>query len=83
MAKRLAHFTVKGATLEEVVELNLFQTTWGVQALLIAGCNVAGSLLTFGLGLRAFQNDDISRHICVLLIVGRLFYTFIRLRQAK
>ena len=59
----LAHLAVQSTTLQEGVELNLLQTTGGALALLVAGGDVARGGLTLSLGLRAFQDDDISRHI--------------------
>ena len=52
------------AALEVGVKLNLLQTTGGTLTLLITGGHVARGGLTLGLGLRAFQDDDISRHNC-------------------
>ena len=55
---------MKSATLQVGVELNLLQTAGRTLALLVAGGHVTGRGLTLGLGLRAFQDDDISRHNC-------------------
>ena len=60
----LAHLAVKSAALQEGIELDLLQTAGGTGALLVASGHVAGRGLTLGLGFRAFQDDDISRHNC-------------------
>ena len=51
------------AALQVGVELNLLQTAGGTLALLVTSGDIARGGLTLGLGLRAFQDDDISRHI--------------------
>ena len=55
---------MKSAALEVGVKLNLLQTTGGTLALLVTSGDVARGGLTLCLGLCAFQDDDISRHIC-------------------
>ena len=64
MYRVLAHLAMQSAALEVGVELNLLQTAGGALALLVTSGDVARGGLTLGLGLRAFQDDDISRHIC-------------------
>ncbi len=53
---------MEGAALQERIILLLFKTTRRIEALLVAGAGVAGSGLAFGLGLSAFQNDDVAWH---------------------
>ena len=63
----LSKLAVQGATTQERVVLNLFQAAWSVQALLVAGRGVAGSWLSFSLGFRAFENDDVAWHGSVVV----------------
>ena len=53
---------MKRAALQERVVFNLFQTAGSTQALLVTRGDVAGRGLSFGFGLCAFEDDDVSRH---------------------
>ena len=79
---RLAHFAVKSAALQERIILNLFQTVRRTQALFVTRGDVAGRRLSFGFGLGAFEDDDVSRHD-EYKFREKGFYTIPRLRQEK
>jgi hypothetical protein len=53
---------VKSAALQERVILLLFKTAGSPEALFVTSACVTGGRLAFGLGLGAFQNDDIAWH---------------------
>ena len=53
---------MNGAAIQEGIELHLLKTTWSVQALFVAGAGVTGGRLAFGLGLSAFQNNNVACH---------------------
>ncbi len=53
---------MKGAALEEVVKLHFLKTAGSTDALLVSCGHVAGGRLTFSLGFRAFEDDDIAGH---------------------
>jgi hypothetical protein len=53
---------VKSAALQERVILLLFKTAGSPEALFVTSTRVTGGRLALGLGLSAFQNDDIAWH---------------------
>ena len=53
---------MKGAALQEIVELDLFKTARCAEAFLVAGGDVPRRRLALGLGLGAFENDDFAWH---------------------
>lgn len=53
---------MKSATVEEGIKFHLLKTTWSVETLFVAGAGVAGRGLALGLGLGAFQNNNIAWH---------------------
>ena len=53
---------MKRAAIEERIEFLLLKTAWCIEALLVAGAGVAGGGLAFGLGLSAFQDNDVAWH---------------------
>ena len=58
---------MKCASTKERVIFHLFETTRCVQAFLVTGGCVAGSRLSFSLGFRAFEDDDIACH-CLSIV---------------
>jgi hypothetical protein len=50
----LAEFAVKGAALEEVIELHFLETTWRAEALLVTCGDVTGGRLALGFRFGAF-----------------------------
>jgi len=60
--KELAKLAVKSAALEEGVVFLLFKTTRSIEALFVAGAGVTGGRFAFGLGLSAFQNNNVAWH---------------------
>jgi len=53
---------MEGATVEERIKFHLLETTWSTKALFVAGAGVTGGGLAFGLGLSAFQNNNVACH---------------------
>ena len=53
---------MQGATIEERIEFHLLKTTRSVEALFVTGTGITGCGLAFGLGLSAFQNNDVAWH---------------------
>ena len=53
---------MKRAAIEERIEFLLLKTTWCIEAFLVTGAGVAGGRLAFGLGLSAFQNNNVAWH---------------------
>ena len=53
---------MKRTALQERIVLNLFQAAGSTQAFFIARGDVAGRRLSFGFGLGAFEDDDVSWH---------------------
>ncbi|MFT7303189.1 MAG: hypothetical protein ACI8UZ_002028 [Akkermansiaceae bacterium] len=53
---------MKRATVQERIEFLLLKTPRSIEALLVAGAGVAGGRLALGLGLSAFQNNDVAWH---------------------
>ena len=60
----LAHFPVQGPATQKRVVFDLFQTSGGAQAFLVARRSVAGSRLALLLGFSAFEYDDVAWHEC-------------------
>lgn len=58
----LSKLAVKSATLQERVILLLFKTTGSAEALFVTSACVTGGRFALGLGLSAFQNDNIAWH---------------------
>lgn len=58
----LSKLSVKSATLQERVILFLFKTAGSPEALFVTSACVTGGRLALGLGLSAFQNDNIAWH---------------------
>ena len=59
----LADLAMECPAAQELVELHLFQTPWGVEALFVTSGNVTRRRLTLSSGFGAFEDDDVSRHI--------------------
>jgi|MEHZ01.4.fsa_nt_MEHZ011107994.1_2 hypothetical protein len=53
---------MEGATIEERIKFHLLETAWSTKALFVAGAGVTGGRLAFGLGLSAFQNNNVACH---------------------
>ena len=51
-----------GPTLESRIEFLLLKASGGPEALFVTSACVTGGRLALGLGLSAFQNDDIAWH---------------------
>jgi hypothetical protein len=60
--KRLAKLAVQCAAAKERIILHLFQTTWGIEALLVARGSVTGGGFPFRFCFGAFEDDDIACH---------------------
>ena len=60
--ERLSKLAMESATIQERVKFPFLKTTWRVEALLIAGAGITGGRFAFGLGLSAFQNNNVAWH---------------------
>ena len=58
----LSKLAMESATIQKRVKLPFLKTTWRVEALLIAGAGITGGRFAFGLGLSAFQNNNVAWH---------------------
>ena len=53
---------MKRAAIQERIKFLLLETPRSIEALLVTSACVAGSGLAFGLGLSAFQNNNVAWH---------------------
>ena len=53
---------MKSAALQERIILLLFETARSSETLFVTSARITGGWLPLGLGLSAFQNDDIAWH---------------------
>src|ERR1700738_564178 len=58
----LLYFAMQCMAPQERVVFFLFEPSWGVQALFVTGGDIARNRFSLGLGLGAFQDNDVSRH---------------------
>ena len=58
----LSKLAMESAALQERIVFLLFKTTWGIEALLVTSAGVTGGWFALGLGLGAFQNNNIAWH---------------------
>ena len=58
----LSKLAVKSAALQERIIFFFLKTTGSTEALLVTCAGVTGGRLALGLGLGAFQNDNIAWH---------------------
>ena len=58
----LSKLAVESPTIEERIKLHLFKAARGVEALFVTSAGVTGGRLALGLGLSAFQNNNIACH---------------------
>jgi hypothetical protein len=58
----LAEFAVKGAALEEVVELHFLETARSAEALFVTRGDVTGSWDALGFRFGAFKDDNLAWH---------------------
>ena len=53
---------MKSAAIEEGIEFHLLKTTRSVETLFVTSAGITGRGLALGLGLGAFQNNNIAWH---------------------
>lgn len=62
VVKGLSKLAVESTTVEERIEFHLLKTARSTEALLVASAGVTGGRFAFGLGLSAFQNNNVAWH---------------------
>lgn len=58
----LAKLAMESATIQEGIEFHFLKAARGIEALLVTSAGVTGGRLALGLGLGAFQNNNIAWH---------------------
>lgn len=58
----LSKLAMEGSTIEKGIKFHLLKTARSTKALLVASAGITGGRFALGLGLGAFQNNNVAWH---------------------